>query len=228
MMERSVRADENIKRDIVEELYWDERVNAAEINVEVLDGIVTLSGSVPTYISRSAAINDTWGIKDVLDVEDRINVIFPPTFEIPADAEINEMVRSTLIWNADIHSDNIDARVTNGVVTMTGTVDKYWKKWKAESLVAEVKGVVDVQNELAIVPTDNLLDKDIAEDVENALRRNLYVNSEDVIVKVERGKVTLTGASPTWHSRQKAAEVASHTAGVTEVENRLSIRAHKN
>lgn len=223
MVETRVRADEDIKRDIVEELYWDERVNAADINVEVLDGVVTLSGSVPTYVARNAATNDAWAIRDVLDVENLITVTFPAGFEVPTDADLQGMARNTLVWNADIHSADIDVRVTNGVVTLTGTVDAYWKKWKAESLVAEVKGVIDVQNELAIVPTESLLDKEIAEDVENALRRNLYVNSEDVIVKLEHGKVTLTGNVPTWYARLKAGEAASYTAGVIEVDNQLAV-----
>jgi osmotically-inducible protein OsmY len=224
MAEQRVRSDEDIKRDIIDELFWDERVDASNINVEVREGVVTLSGTVPNYLARKAAYRDTWLIRDVFDVENMIAVTYPDTIEVPNDADLRDMSRSTLVWNADINSKDIDVRVTNGEVVLTGTVDAFWKKWKAEELVSEVRGVIDVQNELAIVPTKSRLDKEIAEDIESALRRSLYVDSESVNVVVENGKVKLTGRVSAWYDRLKAEEIASHTAGVTDMDNKLTVQ----
>jgi osmotically-inducible protein OsmY len=47
--------DENIKKDVVDDLYWDNRIDASEINVTVDNGLVTLSGQVATYGERSVA-----------------------------------------------------------------------------------------------------------------------------------------------------------------------------
>jgi hypothetical protein len=40
------RTDEQIQRDVLEELRWDARVTPTEVSVAVRDGIVTLSGSM--------------------------------------------------------------------------------------------------------------------------------------------------------------------------------------
>jgi osmotically-inducible protein OsmY len=222
-MVMEIRSDEAIKRDIVDELFWDERVNAADINVEVKNGGVTLSGSVPTYTSRDAAYNAAWSISGVMSVQNLITVSFPAAFEAPDDSEIQARANDALVWNADIHSEDIEISVRNGVVTLNGIVDAYWKKWKAESLVSEVRGVMDIQNELAIVPTKSLQDKEIAKNIEGALMRDLYVDSVKVVIRVEGGVVTLTGRVFSWDARRRAEEIARYTAGVVEVDNKLSI-----
>lgn len=43
-----IRADEEIKRDLVDELYWDYRVDASNVKAEVSDGKVRLTGTVPS------------------------------------------------------------------------------------------------------------------------------------------------------------------------------------
>jgi osmotically-inducible protein OsmY len=40
------RKDEAIKTDIVALLFWDGRVDAADIHVDTLEGLVTLSGRI--------------------------------------------------------------------------------------------------------------------------------------------------------------------------------------
>ena len=49
------RTDEQIQRDVLEELNWDPRVQPNEIGVAVKDGIITLTGSVDSYTKRWAA-----------------------------------------------------------------------------------------------------------------------------------------------------------------------------
>ena len=66
------RLDENIKKDIVDELYWDNRIDASQVNVTVNDGIVTLSGSVPTYSDLAIAKIAASRINGVFDVIDKL------------------------------------------------------------------------------------------------------------------------------------------------------------
>jgi osmotically-inducible protein OsmY len=49
------RTDEEIQRDVLEELKWDARVQPNEIGVAVTDGIVTLIGWVDSYTKKWAA-----------------------------------------------------------------------------------------------------------------------------------------------------------------------------
>lgn len=54
------RTEEQIKRDVVDQLFWDIRVDASDVTVEVSNGTVTLRGTVPTYLAAKAAIDDSW------------------------------------------------------------------------------------------------------------------------------------------------------------------------
>jgi len=44
-----MKSDSEIQKDVIAELHWEPTVNAAEIGVEVQDGIVTLAGHVTNY-----------------------------------------------------------------------------------------------------------------------------------------------------------------------------------
>ncbi|MFO7944933.1 MAG: BON domain-containing protein [Anaerolineales bacterium] len=217
------RKDETIKKEVVDQLYWDNRVDADDVTVHVDNGVVTLKGTVSTHGARSSAVTDTWMIDGVTSVEDKIDVELAPTVEIPTDAEIRNNIQNILSWNTDIDVMDIDVSVEGGIVTLEGTVDEYWKKWKAVELVSDVSGVIDVLDEMTVVPTGSFIDKDIAETINDALNRNLYIDSEDITVEVEHGKVTLTGVVPTNFVRSKAGDIASYTAGVIDVHNNLVV-----
>jgi len=122
-----------------------------------------------------------------------------------------------------IRAREIDVTVANGMVTLEGTVEDTWQKWRAEDLVADLSGVILVENHLTVVPTESFVDQDIAEDIESALERNLYVVADDVTVEVENGTVTLSGTVTSWAARRAAYEAALYTTGVVDVRNLLSV-----
>ena len=218
-----VRPTEKIKKDVVDELYWDASVDASNIKVTVTDSEVTLEGTVPNFATRYDAAVDTWGIEGVKKVNNNLTVRFPATFTAPTDAEIKRNAKNTLMWNPDIYSPDINVSVKDGAVILEGTVDMYWKRWKAENLLSDLTGVKEIKNHLAVVPGDGFVDKSIATDIENALKRSLYVSAEDVAVKVNDGNVTLSGTVPTYYSRMKAFDAAINTAGVTDVNNYIVV-----
>lgn len=218
-----VRPSEQIKKDVVDELYWDASVDASNVKVTVMGDEVTLEGTVPNYTTRYDAAVDAWSIDGVKKVNNNLTVQFPPTFAAPVDSEVERNAKSTLMWNPDIYSPDINVTVKDSVVILEGTVDMYWKRWKAENLLSDLAGVKEIKNHLAVVPSDRFVDKNIASDIENALKRSLYVQAEDVAVKVEDGEVTLSGTVPTYYSRMKAFDAAINTAGVTDVNNYIVV-----
>ena len=219
-----IRTDEEIKTSVVNELNWDNLVDASKIMVQVNNGIVTLTGTVPTYRARSAAGTDAMNVLGVLGVENMLTVELPGTPLIPSDATIQNNAENTLEWNAVIDASNIGIEVNAGVVTLTGTVPTHWEKTEAEDLVADLRGVIYVKNELAVVPSAEISDEIIAEDVVDALERSVLVNAEAVDVSVNRGTVTLEGSVPSAAARMAAFRVASRTAGVLFVQNNLMVR----
>jgi BON domain len=67
-----------------------------------------------------------------------------------SDERIREDVNDRLTWNSELDATDIDVRVSDGEVTLTGVVEDRRAKRLAEDLVEDVFGVQDVQNQLKI------------------------------------------------------------------------------
>lgn len=220
------RLSEDIKKDVVDQLYWDDRINASKVNIDVSeDGKVSLNGTVPHYRARDAAEQDAWSVAGVSSVENNLSVEFPETFTVPTDEDIKSNVETSLLLNDDIDSSEIDVSVVGGVVTLEGEIDAYWKKIKAENLTSETSGVISVRNKLSIVPTESVVDESIADSITSSIDRSFEVSVDDVTVKVKNGVVTLLGTVPDWNAYDAAMDAARYTAGVTDIKDELIIES---
>jgi osmotically-inducible protein OsmY len=221
-MAARIRTDEIITKDVVDSLYWDSRVDASEVSVTVEDGIVTLSGTVPSYSARAAASECAWLVTGVRNVENQLKADLRT--EVPSDSEIQASIEQTFTWNNDLYPFNLNVDVVEGWAILQGTVDTFWKKVRAEDMAFGMRGVIGVTNKLAVVPTQTIADESLAETIVNALDQNVNVNVDDVHVRVENGKVALTGAVPNWSAKQAAYDTARYTLGVKEVRDQVSLR----
>lgn len=68
------RSDERIKEEVSEALYRNHRVDASEIEVDVKEGIVTLSGTVDSRQSKKSAEECIENLSGVIDVHNRIQI----------------------------------------------------------------------------------------------------------------------------------------------------------
>ena len=215
------RIDEEVKRDVVDQLHWDSRVDAANVAVEVEEGAVTLSGTVRNYAAMQAAITDAWMTPGVTSVENTLKVDYQVS--VPDDEEIRERIENLLDWCPVIGPAEINVSVSSGWVILEGSVDTLWQRSRSEYLALNVMGVIGITNKLSVVPTRDTLDDKIGEDIQGALHRNAEVNVNWVNVKVENGTVTLSGSVPTRSARHAAYEAALFTAGVRNIEDKLQI-----
>jgi osmotically-inducible protein OsmY len=212
-----VLSDEEIKKRIVDDLYWDSSIDASKVEVTVDNGWVTLNGTVPSFLARARATDAACRIMDVVEIENNLSVEYRPEESVPTDADIKQAVFYRLVADPDMDRTDIRVSVDAGVVTLQGSVDVYWKRAEAERIARRARGVIDIFNELAVVPTRSVTDRMIADDVRAALERNSRVSVEDVTVEVEDGVVTLTGRVPNWSARRAAVDAAVFTWGVVEV-----------
>ncbi len=219
-----VLTDEEIKKRIVDELYWDTRVDASKVGVRVDGGKVTLTGTVPNYNAKLRAETDAYAVTDVIWVENRITVTYPPRLTVPTDEDIRQSVIRNLSDDPDLEKTDIRVSVKNGIVTLEGSVDAYWKKWEAEYTTCAVRGVCDIVNKVTVVPTMQIADRVIADDVEAAIERRRNVNIEDLDIRVENGVVTLSGTVADWDARRAAINAAEFTKGVVDVVDELTIQ----
>lgn len=218
----ATRNAEDIKKDVVDQMYWDSRVDAANVQVEVLDDRVILTGTVPTIAARHAADDDTWQVEGVRAVENRLEIERPTETPIASDETIASRVADTLLWHPDIDSSDITPVVSTGQVTLKGSVGSYWQKMLAEELAGSLSDVFGVTNELAVVPSKDITDQSIGRAIVSALERNAYVDPDQVNVEVANGVVTLSGAVPNLMVYRAALDAARHTVGVVNVINDLT------
>jgi hyperosmotically inducible periplasmic protein len=217
-----IKDDETIAKDVVESLYWDARVDASKVAVTVDEGIVTLSGTVPSYSFRAAASEAAWLITGVRDVLNEIKVVYP--MEAPTDSAIQDNIKDTLAWDSDLYPFGLSVSVVDGWVTLEGAVDAFWKKTRAEDLAFVRRGVVGLTNKIAVVPTQTVADESLAKTIVDALDRNMNVNVDDINVTVENGVVTLTGTVLNRSSKRAAYDTALYTRGVQDVRDQVTVR----
>jgi len=215
--------DQEIKKNVVDQLCWDSRVDASNVSVEVKDGKVTLSGTVPTYFSLLSAAKDVWEMPGVTAVDNMLMIRQTPSQQAPDDKRILANVENKIYTNPDIDISEVHVSVKNGEVTITGTVDAYWMKLHIEDMVSQESGVTAIRNQLAVVPTEVYPDQDIARSVIATLERSALVDPAEVTVEVKDGVVTLSGSVSDWAARDNAYRAAVNTAGVVDVINNLRI-----
>jgi hyperosmotically inducible protein len=220
----AVRNDEEIEKNIMEQLYWDDRVDASDLKVEVSGGEVILKGTVPSCAAYQAAEDDAWSMPGVKYVRNDAAVKYPSGAKVPSDAEIKASIESVLLWQPDIDSLDIDVSVENESVVLRGSVDAYWKKVRAEELALALSGVSSIKNELAVVPSGAFTDKAIADDIESALKRNVGADVDSIDVRVENGKVTLSGSVSSLAALSAAEKIVENTPGVILFNRELVVR----
>lgn len=212
--------DEDIDKQIIDQLYWDNRIKVSEVAVTVDKGWVTLKGEVPSHKAKRTATEDSYLVRGVKNVENNLTVKYG---SIHSDKKIKENIENMLFWDPDLDSTKIAVAVDEGTVELTGITETFWKKMLAEQYTYDVYGVLDVKNELAIVTSDKRSDEIIASDIESALSRNLNLDVNDITVKVNNSKVVLSGSVPDWTAKYAADGSALYTAGVKHVSNHILI-----
>lgn len=217
----AMKSDQEIQRDVYQELRWDSRVDQTEIGVEVDGGIVTLTGTVDSYAKKLAAREAAHRVVGVLDVADDIDVKWPGSVE-RTDTEIAKAVRASLEWDAFVPDENILSTVTDGFVTLEGEVSTLREKLDAEAVVRNLAGVHGVRNHLLVASVKANPAK-LKQSIEQALARRAEREAERIDVKVDGGTVVLEGRVRTWPEKQAILGAVSHAHGVREVRDRLSV-----
>src|SRR5215470_15679159 len=147
--ERRSASDTTITTAVKNRLAADPTTSAAKINVDTSNGVVTLSGKVPTAAEKSEAeriARNTQGVTQV------VNNISAEQGEggaegTSSDTAILTSIKAKYLTNGIIGT-NVDVR--NGEVTITGEVDNAQEKARAEEIARQTSGVKSVKNQLTI------------------------------------------------------------------------------
>ena len=142
------------------------------------------------------------------------------------DEAIQRDVLEELKWDARVQPNEVGVAVKDGVVTLTGWVDSYTKKWAAEEAAHRVRGVVAVANDIEIrLPSSaERTDADIAAAAIRALEWDALIPIEKIDVTVSKGWVTLSGEVEWQYQKDDAQRVVRRLTGVRGVTNLITVR----
>lgn len=215
-----MKTNAELQNDVYEELKWDSRVNEGDIGVSVKDGIVTLSGTIPSYAEKWAAEEAAHKVAGVTAVVNKIDVKLSNLHERD-DQDIAEAALNAFAWNVWVPEKKVQLTVEKGWVTLTGEVAYDYQRKAAENAVKNLAGVRGVSNHIFIGP--NLKVKDVQYQIKKALHRHAEEDANRIHVEARGSEVTLTGKVHSWDEKVNAEWAARGTAGVSAVRNNLSI-----
>ena len=217
------KSDAQLQRDVIRELKYEPSINAAEIGVTAKDGIVGLTGNVPSYVEKYAAVHAAERVAGVTAVTDELRVDVP-ALHVRNDEDIARAAINALEWDVWVPTQIIKVKVESGWITLDGEVDYKYEQTAAEEAVRNLTGVRGVINLITLKKPD-VLPSEIKTSIEQALRRAAEVDADRINVSVVKDKVILDGKVSSWAERQEAERAAWSAPGVTTVEDLLVIDA---
>ena len=215
-----MKTDSQLQQDVMAELQWEPAVHAAQIGVEVKNGVVTLAGEVSSYVEKwnaERAAQRVHGVK-ALAVEMKVKL---SQLGQRSDADIAESAKNVLSWASSLPADAVKVLVEGGWLTLSGDVEWQYQRQDAADSVRHLVGVTGISNQIAIKPA--LSATVVKSDIEAALKRRASADAKTIAVEVKGADVTLTGTVHSWAERDLATRSAWGAAGVRSVVDKMNL-----
>lgn len=213
--------DKMLQQDVIDELDFEPSIDSADIGVIAENGVITLTGHVPSYSQKIAAERAAWRVKGVKAIAQEIQVRFASDKKTNDD-EIAQRAVNILAWNSSVPRDAIHVKVQNGWVTLTGEVSWNYQREAAETGIRRLSGVLGVSNDITLTPLAQ--PADIEQRIRNALKRQAEVEASRIRVSVlDNGRVSIEGDVDNWEERRAVERAAWSAPGVRMVEDHLRI-----
>ena len=209
-----MKTDRQLQQDVSAELEWEPSVHAAQIGVEVREGVVTLAGQVDSYAEKWSAERVAQRVSGVKAMATELTVHLTSLSQ-RTDANIAASVENLLEWSATLPAGVIKVMVEGGWVTLSGTVDWKYQKQSAADSIRHLMGVVGVSDQITIKPSVSATM--VKSDIEAALKRAALADAHQIAVTVHGTDVTLSGTVHNWAERETATNSAWRTPGVRNV-----------
>ena len=147
-----------------------------------------------------------------------------------SDTQLQRDVLETLRYEPSVNAANIGVTVKDHVVTLSGTVPTFAEKWAAECATKRVSGTKGVAEEIKVeLPSEHRRgDADIARAALHTLEWNVSVPRDRITVKVEQGRLTLTGEVDWQYQREAAYASVRNLPGVLGVFSQLTVKPFVN
>ena len=221
-------------------------VKSGAVHVDTVEGVVTLSGTVPSALERVRLEKAVRTVGGVRDVSNRLRVVTAaaPGQLAQSDEATHTAVEKVLSADVPLKDSAVFVKsVDQGVVLLSGTARTLSDHLRAVMLADQVGGVKRVASEvegpegfspveLAAVPNRGGRDmRSSAQDLSTSTSVKLRlltaaeVPATEINVDTNDGIVTLFGIVPTAAARVSAGHEATKATGVVRVDNLLEVVA---
>ena len=146
---------------------------------------------------------------------------------VSQNEELERKVLANLLADKDLKNNHIEATVQGSEVTLKGKIDSETERAKAVRL-AQIAGITVVHDQLEIGSegvTEAITDTAITTKLRAQYLEDKTLRHASLSVSTNNGVVTLDGSVPTRAAHARAVSLASHSRGVTRVEDRLQVSA---
>ena len=213
--------DDDIKRDVINELQWDPSVNESLVGVVVKSGVVTLTGHLDNFAQKFAIERAVARVSGVRAIALELDVKLDPRHR-RSDAEIASAAKQALEWNALIAHEPLQVQVESGWLTLRGTVRWNYQRDSAAKSVRNLLGVTGFTNAVILDPM--VQPHQVTERIQRALTRQVQREAQRIDIQVSGAVVTLKGQVHSLAERQAAEGATWSAPGVREVINELQVR----
>jgi hyperosmotically inducible periplasmic protein len=220
------RIESSAKQSYVFKTY----LQADDIKIQSMDGIVTLTGTVSEESHKSLAQETVADLPGVKSVDNRLEIKGePPTAN--SDAWLRDKVKFALMFHRSVSAGTTEVDVKDGIVTLRGDASSQAQKELTTEYTKDVEGVKDVNNEMTVTKSlknprtvgEKIDDASITAQVKTTLLYHRSTSALNTKVDTKRGVVTLSGKAGNAAEKDLAAKLANDVYGVKGVNNLMTI-----
>jgi osmotically-inducible protein OsmY len=140
--------DMEVAKNVASSLTASADITPEAINVEVTDGLVSLSGLVSSQWERSVAESIARSARGVRDVDNQLTV---SPMAIIHQEELARQIKKALKNARDLKGTKIEVKISGTSVVLLGTVSSLSQKETSEIVVRRF-GLQEIRNEIVVTP----------------------------------------------------------------------------
>jgi osmotically-inducible protein OsmY len=208
-------SDRVIQLAVEDELLRSAAVDGHLIDVDVSEGVVTLSGRVGNILAEQVAVGLAERIRGVESVIDEIEI----NVDRRPNADLEKDVMAALAADPVVHQLKFDVAAADGTVTLKGTVPSYGLKMLAGEVAMGAKGVAELNNELLVKSDKKLTDTELQQEIHELYLFAALLDDVHLEVAVNKSTVVINGTVTSSFQKSYAEDLAWR-AGANEVDVR--------
>lgn len=210
-------SSKSVRDALISEMDAQASLGAHDIEIDVRQGVVTLSGVVSSELDSATIARLASEISGVKEVNNYLVVSHP----ISSGSILAKQIRQKLKEDSSLTGYNLDVKVREGVAHISGEVRAQPDLRKIEALSKEVIGIDEVKTNVRVKPA--ITDEALVEQVRQALSQESGINLSSVYIRANNGIVTFDGVQSNHREIDRILTVALMVEGVKDVHNNMKI-----